>query len=412
MYQAEAAVAIANARFVRNAWAAYVDDTWKLTPKITLSLGLRYELTPPFYDSLGNAFSVYMPYMDSTSNVADKSRYPIFMRQGVGTDPYAGVSIRWPDITVAQNGTLGDNLVQTDKNDFAPRIGISYSPDSKWVFRTGAGMFYNQDTGNPRFDMARNIAGRLRTNAAQDFPNLLWSNALSSIAGGVANVFTPYAFANKYERRTPYTWEYLFNVQREFARNYVLEMGYLGSFSRKLESLRAANESLPGTSGTVISRAPYPNFGRIQLVDNAAIANYNAFSAKLTKRFSGGFSLLTSYTWAKSIDDASGIRVQNGDTLFPQNSYCLSCESGLSTFDTRQRFVTSALWDLPVGRGLGPAERECALEWFRNCRGHRCGYEAASVSAKIRFLSHSQIRSAHTQRSPLYVFNLAEMVYN
>lgn len=351
MYQAEAAVAIATAKFQRNAYAAYIDDTWKITPKMTLSLGLRYELTPPFYDTLGNAFSVYLPYLDSTSNVADKSRYPVFTRQGTGSDPYAGVSIRWPNITVAQNGKLGNNLVQTDKNDFAPRIGISYSPSSKWVIRTGAGMFYNQDTGNPRFDMSRNIAGRLRTNAAQDFPNLLWSNALSSIAGGVANVLTPYSFANKYERRTPYTWEYLLNVQREFARDIVVEAGYLGSLSRKLEFLRAVNESLPGTTGTVNSRAPYPNFGRIQLVDNSGNSNYNAASVKLTKRFSSGFSLLTSYTFAKSIDDTSGIRVQNGDTLFPQNSYCVQCERALSAFDTRHRFVTSALWDLPFGRG-------------------------------------------------------------
>jgi hypothetical protein len=101
----------------------FVEDTWKITPKVTLSLGLRYELTPPFYDSLGNAFSVYIPYMDSTANVADKSRYPVFTRQGVGTNPYAGVSIRWPDITVRQDGKLGDNLVQTDTNDFAPRVG-------------------------------------------------------------------------------------------------------------------------------------------------------------------------------------------------------------------------------------------------------------------------------------------------
>jgi hypothetical protein len=351
LYQAEAAVSIGNAKFQRNAWSFYIDDTWKVSSRLTLALGLRYELTPPFYDTLGNLFSVYIPYFDSTPNVADKSRYPQFIRQGTGSDPYSGIPVRWPQIGVLQDGRLGDRLVQTDYNDFAPRVGITYSPSSKWVIRSGAGMFYNQDTGNPRFDMARNIAGRIRVNSALQNPTLFWSNALANIGGGTANITVPYAFANKYERRTPYTWEYLFNVQRELVHDVVLEFGYLGSLSRKLEFLRAVNEAVPGTVGSAQSRAPYPNFGRIQLVDNSANGNYNSGFVKLTKRFSSGFTILSSYTFAKSIDESSGIRVQGQDTLFPQNSYCRRCERSLSAFDTRHRFVTSALWNLPIGRG-------------------------------------------------------------
>ncbi len=349
-YQSEAAVAIGSAKNLRNSWAFYIDDTWRLSPKLTLALGLRYEITPPFYDSLNNEFSVYLPYLDNTPVVADKSRYPQFMRQSGCTDPYAGIPLRWPDITTSCAGLLGKNLVQTDYNDLAPRIGITYSPTSKWVFRLGSGMFYNQDTGNPRFDMARNVAGRIRVNSDLYNPTLSWANALASISGGVANVRSPYAFANKYERRTPYTVEYLLNIQREVGHDMVVEVGYLGSISRKLESLRAVNEALPGTT-PIITRYPYPNFSRIQLVDNAANGNYNAGSIKLTRRFSAGFSILSSYTYAKSIDEASGIRVQGQDTLFPQNSYCLRCERGLSAFDTKHRFVTSALYDLPIGKG-------------------------------------------------------------
>lgn len=352
LYQSEAAVSIASARFQRNTWAFYFDDTWKLTPKLTLAVGLRYELTPPFYDTSRNVFSVYIPYEDRTPNVADRSRYPKFVRGGgVCPDPYAGINIRWPQIEVLCDGRLGDRLVQTDKNDFAPRIGITYSPGAKWVIRLGAGMFYNQDTGNPRFDMARNIAGRIRVNSALQNPTLFWSDALASISGGIANITRPYAFANKYDRQTPYTWEYLLNVQRQLGSDVVLEAGYLGSISRKLESLRAVNESLPGTTGSAQSRAPYPTFGRIQLVDNSANGAYNSGAVKVTKRFSRGFTLLSSYTWARSMDHSSGIRVQGADTLFPQNSYCLKCEWARSAFDTRHRFVTSGLYDLPIGRG-------------------------------------------------------------
>ena len=72
---------------------------------------------------------------------------------------------------------------------------------------------------------------------------------------------------------------------------------------------------------------------------------------KLTRRFSAGLSVISSYTYAKSIDDTSGIRAQGFDTLFPQNSNCLQCERGLSSFDVRHRFVTSMLYDVPIGRG-------------------------------------------------------------
>jgi hypothetical protein len=349
IYQSEAAVSVGNAKYQRNAAAFYLDDTWKANPRLTLAVGLRYEINPPFYDTLGNLFSVYIRYMDVTPN-ADPSHYPLFIRQGKGSDPYAGIPIRWPDIGVIQDGRLGNRLVETDWNDLAPRIGITYAPTSRWVVRAGAGAFYNQDTGNPRFDMARNIAGRIRTNSQLLDPTLFWSNALASISGATANITKPYAFANKYERRTPYTWEYLLNVQRELGHNMVLEFGYLGSISRKLEFLRAVNETLPGTTPTA-TRVVYPNFGRIQLVDNSANAAYNSGFIKLTRRFNAGFSLLTSYTYGRSVDDSSGIRVQGQDTLFPQNSYCRRCEWALSAFDSRHRFVTSVLWDLPVGRG-------------------------------------------------------------
>ena len=266
--RAEQAVAIGSARFRATSFAFYVDDTWKLTSKLTLSLGLRYENTPPWEDASGRLFTVYMPFMDSTPGITDRSRYPVFLRQGNGTNPYDGIAIRWPGIDVAQDGRLGNRLVSRDNNDFAPRIGISWNPTAKWVIRTGAGMFYTQDTGNPRFDMARNTAGRFRKESDSTRPDTQWSNAFASIVGAFPQIGNPYSFANLYERRTPYVMQYLFNVQREFSQNLVLEVGYLGSVSRKLESLRAVNEAIPGTTGSVISRSPYPFFGRIQLVDN------------------------------------------------------------------------------------------------------------------------------------------------
>jgi hypothetical protein len=375
VYQPEAAAAIANAQFRSTGLAFYVDDVWKVTPNFTLNWGLRYELTPPWEDQTGRLFNgivredlraanVGNAFMLSGSNIVRNpavpdsalATYPFFMRQGEpSNDPYAGVPLRWPDIEVRQDGTLGNRLVGTDTNDFAPRIGMTWAPSNKWVIRTGAGAFYSQDTGNPRFDMARNLAGRFRDNSNTTIPDKTWDNGLAGLAGATVQVPRPYTFANPYDRRTPYTLQFLFNVQRELPQNTVLEVGYMGSVSHRLESLRAVNESIPLAEMPSISniplRSPFPNFGRIQLVDNGGNGNYHSLGTKLTKRYSNGMTYLFSYTWSKSIDTATAIRNQGGDTLFPQNSYCRNCERARSSHDTRHRFITSALWDMPFGRG-------------------------------------------------------------
>jgi hypothetical protein len=360
----EVAVAVANANFQRNTFHTWIDDTWKVTPKLTLALGLRYEFTPPFYDTKGDLFTVYLPHI-VYGGPADPSLYPEFMRQGTCTDPYAGIAIQWPQIkTVCSNGTLSKNLMKTEHLDFAPRIGVAYSPDSKTVVRLGLGAFYNQDVGNSEyFDMARQIAGRIRvtTNVAGT-PNIFWNTALAAVGGGAKpQITSPFAFVAADSHRTPYTFEYLLNIQRQLGPNWVVEVGYLGSLSRHLYGFRDANQPIPGTT-SLASRTPFAlldasgnpigqEFAVIQLVNDGANGHYNAGSVKLTRRFSAGLNVISSYTYAKSIDNTSGIRVQGFDTLYPQNSNCLQCERGLSSFDVRNRFVTSVLYDLPVGKG-------------------------------------------------------------
>lgn len=370
LQQSEAAVSIAQAQFRATGFAFYIDDTWRLSRKLTLNLGLRYENTPPWTDQTGTLFNGIVPQDIDPQDpfnaiVRDQSIHPYFLRQGAPRQNcYEGINLRWVartgalsnfPIQVRCDGSLGDRLVGRDNNDWAPRIGAAYQLNEKTVLRAGVGMFYSQDTGNPRFDMARNLAGRLRANPNPQFPDLFWQNSLASIAGGTANVVGPYTFANPYNRRTPRTFQYLLNLQREFGQNLTLEVGYLGSTSRRLESLRAANEAVPVnpalTALTVPERSPFPEFGRIQLVDNDGIANYNSLGAKLTKRYSSGLTALFSYTWSRSLDTSSSIRTQNDDTLFPQNSGCRRCEYGLSAFHTSHRFVTSILYDLPFGKG-------------------------------------------------------------
>jgi hypothetical protein len=347
------AVALATAEFQRNAEAAFVDDTWKVTPKFTLSLGLRYELTPPWYDQLNNEFLAYVPHIQANSN-PPASETPYMVRQGNCTDPYAGpppLNIRWTTVSaVCSNGLLPDTLLKTQYHDFAPRVGIAFSPDSKTVVRAGWGMFYNQEIGNAYFDLARNIGGRVTLQSNTGTPNLFYSNAVPP-SGTYANVPSPYAYAMNPDHHTTYSMQQLLNVQRQLTPNWALEIGYLGGMGRHLQGFMDANQGIPGTVGSVTSRRPYKGFSNIQWVQDGGNGSYNALSVKATRRFSEGISVIGSYTWAKSIDATSGIRNQGNDTLYPQNMYCLACERGLSAFDTKHRIVTSVLYDLPVGKG-------------------------------------------------------------
>jgi len=342
--RSEASLGLANVQFRTTYQAYYLDETWKLRPKLTLHLGLRYENAPPYWDKHNNFINVHFP------SFFDPSKRPTFVRAGSG-DFYEGMAFRFdPAIQTARDGRLGRRLVNSDNNDFAPRLGVAYSPTANWSLRAGFGVFYAQDTGNPRFDMARNMAGRRRDEANNDFPDLTFDQPFRNL-GGTPMVSAPFALANAHQRRTPYILEYLLNVQRQLSQDMALEVGYTGNQGHKLERLRPANDPTPGP-GSAGARRPFPEFGTIQIVDPLVNSNYNALAAKLTRRFSSGLTYLIGYTWSRAIDCGSGIREHGGDSIFPQNPYDISSgERGLSNFHVAHRFVTSAVWELPIGSG-------------------------------------------------------------
>ena len=357
--QNEAAVALAVTKFRAVSQSYYIADTWKIASNMTLDLGLRYEYTPPWLDKNGTLMNADIPFRDTTPNVQDLSRHPVLVRIGTG-DVYENTVLRFaPNIQVARDGRLGDRLVFDDKKNFAPRLGWAWNPSEKWSFRSGIGVFYMQDTGNPRFDMARNLSGRRRDNTLLATPDLTWAAPFRGVGGtndcGVAPplvcLTNVYVLGNMPNRKTPYMVQYLFNIQRQLGDVTALEVGYLGSRSHRLERMFDWNETIPGLTGSVQSRKPYPEFTKVQQIGNVARAEYNSLAVKLTRRLHQGLSVLGGYTLSKSSDNGSGIRTLDGDTLFPQDSFCIECEWGLSVFDVRHRFIASVLYELPFGEG-------------------------------------------------------------
>jgi hypothetical protein len=373
--QDEVAVALAVTKFRAISQSYYVTDTWKARSNMSFDLGLRYEYTPPWLDKNGTLATTSLPFHDTTPNVQDLSRHPVLVRIGSG-DFYENTLLRFagphnvgtvadpfivPAIQTARDGRLGGRLITDDKKNFAPRIGWAWNPTDKWSYRAGTGIFYLQDTGNPRFDMARNLSGRRRDNPTPFSPDLTLEAPFRGGTGSAINACGAapplvclsdiYVLGNMPNRKTPYMLQYLFNVQRELDKSTALEIGYLGSRSHRLERMFDWNETIPGTTGSIQSRKPYPEFTKVQEIGNVAEAKYNSLAVKLTRRLDRGLSLLVGYTLSKSTDNGSGIRTLGGDTLFPQNSFCLECEWGPSVFDVRHRFVTSILYELPFGDG-------------------------------------------------------------
>lgn len=401
LYTSTVAVQIAKANYKRNVEAAYFDDNYKITPKLSVQVGLRYELTPPWYDTLGTEFIVDMqtnnsPISPVVSGAEPQQNWPFYMREGNCNDPYNGINVRWvtapPKGQTATtsntspvspgpecaNGNFPNSLMQTDYIDFAPRIGISFAPTSTLIIRSGFGIYYDHDTANARFDMARNLAGRVTNTSGGGqvgVATINWSNAVGS--GGTALITPPYSFSMAYDHRTSNSEVWLLDIQKQLGTNWQFEAGYMGTKSGHLFGFRNANYSVPygllgpagyypagATTGTctasdvtqcggpksITDRTPYPNYGVIQLVHDLGIANYQAFSFQVNKRFSHGFNLISSYTYSKSLDDTSGIRTQSSE-LFPQNDLCIPCEYGPSDFDVRHRVVASFIYDLPFGPG-------------------------------------------------------------
>ncbi|HEV2276105.1 MAG TPA: carboxypeptidase-like regulatory domain-containing protein [Acidobacteriaceae bacterium] len=370
-YTSSYAVQIAQANYVRNVEAGFFDDNFKITPRLTLSAGLRYELTPPWYNTLGQEFLVDMttnnsPISPTTGTTEPENHWPIFMREGNCNNAYQGINVRWvqadkvtpvtPQPQCA-NGDYPNSLMQTDYANWAPRIGASFTPTSTLVIRAGYGIYFNHDIANARFDMARNLAGRVTLTTGNGTPgqaSLTWGNSVGG--GGVAVIPPPYSFSMAYDHRTSNSQVYLLDVQKQLGSNWAFEAGYMGTLSHNLYGFRNANYSIPygyignGAPTSILARTPYPNYGVIQYVHDQGIGRYNAFTLQATKRFSNGFNLISSYTFSKSLDDTSGIRTQQSQ-LFPQNDTCLTCDYGPSDFDVRHRVVASLIYDLPIGPG-------------------------------------------------------------
>jgi hypothetical protein len=364
--QATRAGGLPNVQFRRKPMMFYLEDTWKMTPKLTMNIGLRYENTPPWHDKHSGFMNLSLecPGVDETG-IDESCPVPTLVRPvGINDDPFEGLAFHLADIVpvaISDDLLFSRRLVKWDTNDFAPRIGISYAPDAKSTIRFGYGMFYAQDTANPVFDMARNFGARDDAFSNDEIPEVNfeqgpWVNKEPGACAGWDGTCLNglYTFGNDAGRVTPNIQQWVLNLQRQVTDTLLFEVGYMGSAGHNLQKMHGYNQPLlragPGDNSSVAARRPWGegSYSILQTISSMGNSNYHALGVKVLQRNANGLTYLLGYTWAKSIDDSSAIRTNGGDNLFPINFYDWHSERGLSQFHTSHRLTASILYDLPL----------------------------------------------------------------
>jgi hypothetical protein len=216
-----------------------------------------------------------------------------------------------------------------------------------------------------------------------------------------------FILATQFEEATPYVMQWSFGVQRQLSRDASLEVDYLWSVGRHLQRLQLYDTAPPGP-GNINTRRPYSIFnGNFQLMNGPGKSNYNSLQVRLQQRFSHGFTLLSSFSFSKSIDDTSGVRTSSGvgELLTPSDNYNLKAERPRSAFDFTRRWTSSLLYELPFGAGKrcaggsGRAVNAMIGGWqlgtiFTLQDGFRCRPSAALERFKITTAAAIPTRSA------------------
>jgi len=379
-----------NIIYNRQIYAVYALDDFKVTPRLTLNLGLRYELFTTIKEA------------NNLQGTFDFATQSVIVPSGQNATFPSGATLA-SELPIHNNGSPG--LISPDSNNFAPRIGLAYELSDKLVLRSGYGIFYGgQENGpfsnpspglNPPFFSSESFSPNCTAPSANPTTGQTDCSISSANNGGLplnvlgqgfptnslSNPNTPTLYSIDPHLVTPYTQQWHMGLQYQLPADTVLEVSYAGSRGLKLFAFYngnqavpvadpsdplaprrpAANNNWPGAAGPCDNNpandyADAANCNPALDTDIATFrsntqSNYNSLQVRLEKRYSHGLQFEVAYTFAHSLDNASSASlgsVNNGDFLdqrYPNQNY------GNSDFDVRHRFVFSYVYDLPFGRG-------------------------------------------------------------
>jgi len=361
-----------------NNYNLFVQDSYKASSRLTLNLGLRYELPQP-YSEINNENALSVPGRQSRV-----------------------ISSAPPGLLYPGDPGVGPGLIPREYRAFAPRVGLAWDPTGSghWAVRAAYGIFYDpyyNGEGGPL--QAPESAPPWFKTIQEQFPNFAsplpaGSDPFAPTFSGAQSLTLLTLDPNL---RLPYAQDWNFTVERSFGQGWLLQVGYVGTKGTKLPrfiesnpavlcSTLAASEQAPCISGeqqNVSLYRPYSGctpsnpdscyYGSIGLISGIADSNYNSLQTSLRKRLGYGLAFLTSYTYSKTLDDASSFNISGsapqlvaGENDLAQNPWDLAAEYGRSLFDARQRLVFSYQWQIPFGRELRGWYRQALANWELN----------------------------------------------
>jgi hypothetical protein len=301
----------------------FVQDDYRILPKLTLNLGLRYEYGTPIYEKWDHMTN----YSLATGTL----------------------------MTVNGPGAIGRSLVNGDPTNFAPRIGLAWTAMPRLVVRSAYGMFYQHTFRQGRENLLAENPPFLHDLTRTQGPG---SPVFVTLDGGPPPNFFATALptdqavrGNDPNLKSGNVQQWNMTLQYSIARDWVFEAGYVGNKGTHLSRFWNANQPhVAGTSGTLPARRPNTGFGDVEYMDSGGNSFYNALQTRLEKRFSSGLTLLHSFTYSRGLDNVGAWNDPNG-SLYPQDAYNFANEKALAENIVKFNSVASWVYQLPFGKG-------------------------------------------------------------
>jgi hypothetical protein len=342
------------AHLTQNMHSIYAQDDWKVSPSLTLNLGLRWEYGSPYSD-LYNRISNFDP---TTQTVLTTTPGAV---AGNGITP------------VSPSGTYGKTLVNSDYRDFGPRLGFAYAINPKTAIRGGFGISYSHYTragsgdilgiNAPQAQFASVVQPSPLTtpHCSTPLPAQIiatgttspscYATADQGYPSGLVTSFNPATDNITYvpkNNKASYVESYFLSVQRSLSKNTLLDIAYVGNHGVKLEGFLNANQLNPSVITNGKFTRPYANWpSDITEALNEFYSHFDSLQAKYEQRFVGGLTLLNSFAWEHSLDNASASL--EGNTPSPQDGNNIRADYAQSDYNLPIANVTSLVYELPFG---------------------------------------------------------------
>ncbi|PYR04426.1 MAG: hypothetical protein DMG00_23485 [Acidobacteria bacterium] len=311
-------------------WQFYGQDSWRLGSNVTVNYGLRYEYFTPMQDKANLMTNI---------------------------DPATGAIVT----STSAGDIYARTLIHPDRNNFAPRLGVAWNPSSNVVVRAGYGIFYQEyDRYGSESQLALNppqlVDVSLIANSGTDAPPMILRNGFAPVSPANIDKTRVQWRIQDPNQKTPWVQQFSLGPEYQIGSSTVVGLEYVGNLTRNGRKLRNLNQGIVVAPGSVVF--PYAQYGfanaYLEQIATDGQANYHSVQARVQRRLSGGLAFTSSFTYGRALGNfLDHLSADGGGESgnFPKNVYDLAADYGPLSIDIRKRFVTSFIYELPVGSG-------------------------------------------------------------